>query len=764
MIRLIVVALLFLVPTKLIAGPSEEAFFASYYGGASSGGPTLWTPAELGADLTGWYDALDANTVTPSFGGLTTVWEDKSGYGYDVSQGSVDLQPEYYPPMFGIPPEPNSYLDLNPSLGMVWFNQRSAGSTNNIDLLSKTGFPHPLGDGVTPLDGITIAGFFDHYSLGSIASFYAIVLDSGAPGNTVSISPYFNQRYLFKVGPNSQNNPLGTLLPGPEILVARQRPTTGSQTWQNGSISGASASSTASPLVTGTAFQFGGAVYNGFKTGIGEVIIVSRYVDVIERQQIEGYLAHRWGYFSELPPSHPYKNDPPWVVAPPAQPTELFLYPAGFGTSAFLPGNYGYFSYYRTRPDGSRTYRSDTGNWYLYYSACNGKWVVNQTFDDDEGGIPCVPLGADSYTADVSTGPFEVPLGSWAAQPLSGPPIPCILEEFSDKHRYISLISTDPVVEADPVLTYHVRSHGDGCRPVWTNANYSIVLGNEEGVTGAQSIGLYTYNGANACKLGASITVGGAGSLFDDSWFARTTLEGFPGTSPNIWALPGILASTMYCSYNTPGTWSPSVTGTWYVAGVDTAPGSGGRYYWGLNDPSGPTDYLYHDFGDWIIGTALHGNPGTIDFEFTSNDEVLDANTVTWVPRGPNTTGTFANGSCALVGAAYASTALWDDGFNPGITEHGTVYFYPAGSNEGYPAYESDWTSPFYGKLYLYYSSSYGGMVISDQGIGAHPSVMYWAGGQTALGTNPVDDYRGAVYGLTIGAEDAAVDLVAVEE
>lgn len=112
--------------------------------------------------------------------------------------------------------------------------------------------------------------------------------------------------------------------------------------------------------------------------------------------------------------------------------------------------------------------------------------------------------------------------------------------------------------------------------------------------------------------------------------------------------------------------------------------------------------------------------------------------------------------------AAYASTALWDDGQTPGLTEHGTVYFYPAGSNEGYPAYESDWTSPFYGKLYLYYSSSYGGMVISDQGIGAYPSAMYWAGGQTALGTNPIDDYRGANQGLNIGSEDAAVDLAAV--
>ena len=44
---------------------------------------------------------------------------------------------------------------------------------------------------------------------------------------------------------------------------------------------------------------------------IGEIILYNRVVTTFERQQIEGYLAWKWGLQGNLPANHPYKNAPP---------------------------------------------------------------------------------------------------------------------------------------------------------------------------------------------------------------------------------------------------------------------------------------------------------------------------------------------------------------------------------------------------------------------------------------------------------------------
>jgi hypothetical protein len=41
---------------------------------------------------------------------------------------------------------------------------------------------------------------------------------------------------------------------------------------------------------------------------IGEIIFYNRAVSSVQRQAIEGYLAHKWGLSSSLPATHPYKN------------------------------------------------------------------------------------------------------------------------------------------------------------------------------------------------------------------------------------------------------------------------------------------------------------------------------------------------------------------------------------------------------------------------------------------------------------------------
>ena len=44
---------------------------------------------------------------------------------------------------------------------------------------------------------------------------------------------------------------------------------------------------------------------------IAEIVVIQSVPSTNLRQQIEGYLAHKWGLTANLPSDHPYKNTPP---------------------------------------------------------------------------------------------------------------------------------------------------------------------------------------------------------------------------------------------------------------------------------------------------------------------------------------------------------------------------------------------------------------------------------------------------------------------
>jgi hypothetical protein len=50
---------------------------------------------------------------------------------------------------------------------------------------------------------------------------------------------------------------------------------------------------------------------------IGEIICIDGVVSTVEREKIEGYLAHKWGLATNLPSNHPYKTSAPLTSAPP---------------------------------------------------------------------------------------------------------------------------------------------------------------------------------------------------------------------------------------------------------------------------------------------------------------------------------------------------------------------------------------------------------------------------------------------------------------
>jgi hypothetical protein len=56
-------------------------------------------------------------------------------------------------------------------------------------------------------------------------------------------------------------------------------------------------------------------IYSRFQNGfINEILIYDLNISIAERQQIEGYLAWKWGFQARLPGNHPFKFFPPSPV------------------------------------------------------------------------------------------------------------------------------------------------------------------------------------------------------------------------------------------------------------------------------------------------------------------------------------------------------------------------------------------------------------------------------------------------------------------
>lgn len=51
--------------------------------------------------------------------------------------------------------------------------------------------------------------------------------------------------------------------------------------------------------------------YRGWRGPIGELLVFDRKLTDTERQEVEGYLAHKWGTAGRLPSDHPYKDTAP---------------------------------------------------------------------------------------------------------------------------------------------------------------------------------------------------------------------------------------------------------------------------------------------------------------------------------------------------------------------------------------------------------------------------------------------------------------------
>jgi len=228
-----------------------------------------------------WLDGADpAGTgVKPSNGATVSTWVDKSGNGKNLTAVGT---PTYVTASSSVYLNGSSYLqNTNFSFTIYTIFIVSVQASDQGPLYTTT------------TSGAGSSGFFPRYSNGN----YYLATSDG-DGWLSAASTFVNgTTYIYSIQYDSLNN---------------------INLWSNGSIL---------PVITGTAgtltrnmFILGKRNVGGFQENMtGNVFEVVQYnsdLGQTSRQQVEGYLAWKWGLQANLPANHPYKNASPTTTNP----------------------------------------------------------------------------------------------------------------------------------------------------------------------------------------------------------------------------------------------------------------------------------------------------------------------------------------------------------------------------------------------------------------------------------------------------------------
>jgi hypothetical protein len=245
-------------------------------------GPPMILPTQI-AGCSLWLDAADATTLTLS-GSNVTQWRDKSGQGNNGSNtGTVSLS------------------TFN-SGQMISFNGDSViqGSyTNSGTTITCFGIFVPQQssyDNTRVVSFATAPGVLDYNNIGSLG---AIVLDAGRTVYTQRNSAQLTTTTTFTTG---------ALTMASLVYTGSSR-----QVFLNGGGQGSDSFSgsfgtTLYGIGAYAGFNPSSYAFNKYTGLVGEVIVYNSALSTAQRQQVEGYLAWKWGIQQSLPSSsHPYK-------------------------------------------------------------------------------------------------------------------------------------------------------------------------------------------------------------------------------------------------------------------------------------------------------------------------------------------------------------------------------------------------------------------------------------------------------------------------
>jgi hypothetical protein len=245
----------------------------------------VFLPTQL-SGCTLWLDAADTSTLT---GSPITRWRDKSGLANNATATVGPTQSSYS----GLP--------------VVSFN----GSTQFMD--SPNTVPRTAHTLIAVHRPVTItANFQGNTSLFRYQS----------PGANYIVFPYMNGLTPRGYITSADGTGAGSIDFGNSTLVENSVTTAfniiiavissgNQQIFKNGSLQSSDtenlSGATSDPLTIG---RFPAGLSEYYQGDLGEMIVYSGVLNTTQRQQVEGYLAWKWGMVGTLPNGHPYKDPP----------------------------------------------------------------------------------------------------------------------------------------------------------------------------------------------------------------------------------------------------------------------------------------------------------------------------------------------------------------------------------------------------------------------------------------------------------------------
>jgi hypothetical protein len=257
---------------------------------------TVWNPGMISTAL--WLDAADASTITESSGAVSQ-WNDKSGTGNHAVNATPASQPTYQATGFnGLPAlsfdATDDFLGISSPVELASnadffyaavFQMRSNAGTWRLVMGGRGAFNTESGGGIPLLQRMSSSSQIGIHNT-----------------ELQDIRIKVDVANLFAPTIATVGRAGGTFGNGGTVTVTATGPsqasylTTGTQSWAS---------------AANTVFQIGGRQRNEtawFNGTISECVALNRNATTLERQKIEGYLAHKWGLTASLPSDHPYKT------------------------------------------------------------------------------------------------------------------------------------------------------------------------------------------------------------------------------------------------------------------------------------------------------------------------------------------------------------------------------------------------------------------------------------------------------------------------
>ncbi len=248
-----------------------------------------------------WLDATDpiGNGIPPSNGAGLSIWKDKSTNGLS---GTAVSSPTYQTNVQnGLP-----VIRFNGTNQYINFGNVLNLGTNGLTVFMVTKYAINPGNQVGMVGKASYRGNFGRW---------AMVYDTVAGGpNGVGVDFFMEDGFSSLAGmvfnPATQFN----------IFTGFNNRTSVNQIYANGTLGNQQPFTGTASNMTNTDPLYVASYPNGTGTGpqtgmfmngdIGEVLVYFSALSTLERQQVEGYLAWKWGLTANLPVGHPYKRNP----------------------------------------------------------------------------------------------------------------------------------------------------------------------------------------------------------------------------------------------------------------------------------------------------------------------------------------------------------------------------------------------------------------------------------------------------------------------